>query len=105
MSVDEAFEGIGAATLAAIGILPDPDADLKADIVWLRSKLEGGSILPAEDIQRRQDQRPRQADGYFKVEDGRPTYVVRSEVFAEWFSSPLRLRLRLSSSSRTVWTI
>ena len=95
ISFDEALHEIGSAALAAVGVLPDPDGDLKSDIAELRAKLEGGSILSEEDIERRQDQRPRQADGFFKVKDGRPAYVVRAEVFAEWFPSPLRLRLLL----------
>lgn len=91
VSFHQAFQGIQSAALAAVEVLPDPDADLKSDIALLRSKLEGGSLLSAEDVRCKNQHRLRQADGYVGFEEGSPKYYVRNEVFISWFASPLRV--------------
>ena len=77
---------------AALAGLPDPDADLRADLAILKDRLCGGGILDFDAMTRKEQQMMRSADGFKERNMKMEIFIVRAQVLLGWFSSPLRVR-------------
>ncbi len=80
--------------LAALAELPDPAGELRIDLATLKARLEGGTVIDLDACTRKEARLMRDYGGFHKPRgEGRgEDYVVRAQVFAGWFSTPLRAR-------------
>ncbi|KQO45715.1 hypothetical protein ASF24_11170 [Methylobacterium sp. Leaf86] len=78
------------ACLAALAEIPNPQAELMADLKVLKGKLNGASVLDTETCTRKQLRLMHNADGFRQIKNEGLECVVRSEVFTRWFRSELR---------------
>lgn len=80
--------------LAALAELPDPQAELRADLTLLRERLASGGVTNFETSTRREERLIRNADGFRRLREGGKgeDFVVRAQVFAGWFRTPMRVR-------------
>lgn len=78
------------ACLAALAEIPNPQAELIADLKALKAKLSCASVLDTESCTRKQLRLMHNADGFRQIKNEGLEFVVRSEVFTKWFRSELR---------------
>lgn len=86
------FQAVHNACRDALAELPDPDGELRADIRHLRDRFASGSILDLDNSTGKERRMMRSADGYHQPQKAGRLYVVRSQVFTEWFDTPFRTR-------------
>ncbi len=80
---------------AALAELPDPEADLRADLRLLKERLSGGALLDLESCSGRERRMMRNADGFCKPRGQGKEFVIRAQVFGKWFGTPLQTRRTL----------
>ena len=92
----EMAQAVKRACLGALDALPDPLAELRADITTLKTRLAGASILDIDDCPPSRMRLMQDADGFRRPRgDGQrkgEEFVVRAQVFVKWFSMPVRTR-------------
>ena len=76
----------------ALALLPDPAAELRADLRALKNHLEGAALIDLENCTGKQRRLIRNADGYYEGKANGRRYVVRAQQFTGWFPSGLRAR-------------
>jgi hypothetical protein len=88
------FPAIRRACLAALAEMPDPAGELRADLANLKERLAGGAILDLDACTQKEKRMMHNADGFQRPrQNGNgKEYVVRAQVFAGWFGTPVRSR-------------
>lgn len=80
------------ACLAALAELPDPEGELRADLNLLSERLSCGAIIDLDACPRKELRLMRNADGYHQPRGEGEEFVVRAQVFAGWFGTPVQVR-------------
>lgn len=79
---------------AALAELPDPLGELRADLATLRERLTSGAVINLETSTRQEERLIRNAEGFRRLREGGKgeEFIVRGQVFADWFGTPMRVR-------------
>lgn len=80
------------ACLAALAELPDPLSELRIDIGNLKERLTAGSMIDIDACPRKQLRMMHNADGFRKPRGEGEEFVIRAQVFGEWFATSFRAR-------------
>ena len=74
----------------ALKSLPDPVADLRADVATLIKKLASGGVIDKDNASAMVMKSMLKADGFFEKMRNRRLYTIRGETFMEYFRSHVR---------------
>ncbi len=79
---------------AALKELPDPQAELRADLANLQEHLLSGAVMNLETSNRQQVRLIRNAEGFRRLREGGTgeEFIVRAQNFTGWFGTPMRVR-------------
>ncbi|WP_152047145.1 DUF927 domain-containing protein [Aureimonas psammosilenae] len=77
---------------AAVTDLSNPDAQLQTDLSSLRERLDGGSLLDADNLSKKGERLIGRADGFYRQRGDGRQFVIRAQIFMTWFTGPSRGR-------------
>ena len=87
---DTAMEATARACRRALKSLPDPVAELRADLQTLLGKLAGGGVIDKDNASAAVLKSMTKADGFFKTTRYGREYAIRAETFMRYFRSEAR---------------